>query len=268
MTRVQCFPHGVPRATGMYGDESAGGGRTHAGSFHTAPRQAGLAGHARMQIDSHSRFIDLSHTIEERHDHLQGAAGAADLRSPVPRAIAQHLCARHRVPDRASSNGLEPGTYLDTPFHRYADGIDCSGLALESISDCRGRRSARVRHIAPWTAHSLARSEVRGRAVLVHTGWDRHWRTDQYFEGFPFLTEQAASICVMRARRSSASTRTTSTTRHWHLAPSTRRSCARDSDVEHMTNLGALPLRGFHFTAVPPKISGMGSFPVRAHARL
>ena len=38
--------------------------------------------------------------------------------------------------------------------------------------------------------------------------------------------------------------------------------------VEHMTNLAALPDTGFRFFAVPPRVKGMGSFPVRAFALL
>jgi arylformamidase len=83
------------------------------------------------------------------------------------------------------------GTYVDSPFHRFADGIDLSELPLESLADLEGSLSVQElgRAIPPklsmdWT--------LKGKAVLVHTGWSRHWRTDQYFEGHPFLTKDAA----------------------------------------------------------------------------
>ena len=38
--------------------------------------------------------------------------------------------------------------------------------------------------------------------------------------------------------------------------------------VEHMCNLGSLPVTGFKFFAVPAPVKGMGSFPVRAFAIL
>jgi len=162
------------------------------------------------------------------------------------------------------------GTYLDTPFHRYADGIDLSGLALESIADLPGM----VVRIGVSDSRAIDRAqfgavEVRGRAVLVNTGWDRHWRTDRYFEGFPFLTEQAAihlrdAGAILVGIDSHNIDDTTGGTRPVH----TTLLRAGIPIVEHMTNLGALPLRGFRFTAVPPKVSGMGTFPVRAHARL
>ena len=111
--------------------------------------------------------------------------------------------------------------------------------------------------------------DVAGKAVLVHTGWDRHWRTDAYFEDHPFLTEAAARLLAERGAAWSASTATISTTR----APASRpvHTILLGAGIlicEHMTNLGALPDSGFAFTAVPPKIAGMGTFPVRAFARI
>jgi arylformamidase len=223
-----------------------------------------------VSIGDAARFIDLSHTIES------GMVTYKGLPAPL---ICDHL-------SREQSRGIyapgtefqigriemvsNTGTYLDTPFHRFADGIDLSGLALESIADLPGVivrigvSDNRAIDRAPFGA-----VEVRGRAVLVNTGWDRHWRTDRYFEGFPFLTEQAAihlrdAGAVLVGIDSHNIDDTTGGTRPVH----TTLLRAGIPIVEHMTNLGALPLRGFRFTAVPPKVSGMGTFPVRAHARL
>ena len=108
-----------------------------------------------------------------------------------------------------------------------------------------------------------------GRAVLVHTGWDRNWRTDAYFDDHPFLTEAAARALVESGAAfvgidsyNIDDTRARSRPVH---------SLLLGADIpigEHLTNLGALPDSGFHFSAVPPKVSGMGTFPVRAYARL
>ena len=223
-----------------------------------------------MSTGDAARFIDLSHTIES------GMVTYKGLPAPL---ICDHL-------SREQSRGIyapgtefqigriemvsNTGTYLDTPFHRFADGIDLSGLALESIADLPGVivrigvSDNRAIDRAPFGA-----VEVRGRAVLVNTGWDRHWRTDRYFEGFPFLTEQAAihlrdAGAILVGIDSHNIDDTTGGTRPVH----TTLLRAGIPIVEHMTNLGALPLRGFRFTAVPPKVSGMGTFPVRAHARL
>jgi arylformamidase len=221
-----------------------------------------------VSIGDAARFIDLSHTIESGMVTYKGL--------PL---ICDHL-------SREQSRGIyapgtefqigriekvsNTGTYLDTPCHRFADGIDLSGLALESIADLPGM----VVRIGVSDSRAIDRAqfgavEVRGRAVLVNTGWDRHWRTDRYFEGFPFLTEQAAihlrdAGAILVGIDSHNIDDTTGGTRPVH----TTLLRAGIPIVEHMTNLGALPLRGFRFTAVPPKVSGMGTFPVRAHARL
>jgi arylformamidase len=217
-----------------------------------------------------ARFIDLSHTIESGMITYKGL--------PAP-LICDHLSREQSRSIYAPGTEFQigriemvsnTGTYLDTPFHRYADGVDLSGLPLRSVADLSGVvvRISQLDGRAIDRAHFGA-SEVQGRAVLVHTGWDRHWRTDQYFEDFPFLTEQAA-IYLRDAGASLVGIDshniddTTGGTRPVH----TTLLRAGIPIVEHMTNLGALPLRGFRFTAVPPKVSGMGTFPVRAHARV
>lgn len=215
-------------------------------------------------------FIDLSHVIESGMITYKGL--------PAP-LVCDHLS---RVQSHSIySPGTEfqigridmvanTGTYLDTPFHRYADGYDLTGLLLERISDVPGivfRLSGIEQQAIDWT--NFAASDVRGRAVLVNTGWDAHWRTDRYFEGHPFLTEKAAEylrnegaalvgIDSMNIDDTSGGTRPV----HSVLL------AAGIPIVEHLTNLSALPVHGFRFSAVPPKIAAMGTFPVRAHARL
>jgi kynurenine formamidase len=162
------------------------------------------------------------------------------------------------------------GTYLDAPFHRFAEGSDIAGLELDQLAALPGLV---VRQ--PWESGIMvdaARFEsldVDGKAVLVHTGWDRHWRTDAYFDDHPFLTAEAAQLLVNRGVRlvgidsyNIDDTRTKSRPVHTSLLADGILIC------EHMTNLGALPDEGFSFTAVPPKIEGMGTFPVRAFASL
>jgi arylformamidase len=217
-----------------------------------------------------ARFIDLSHTIES------GMVTYKGLPAPL---ICDHLSREQSRSIYAPGTEFQigridmvsnTGTYLDTPFHRFADGIDLSGLALESIADLPGVivRIGASDNRAIDRAHFGA-VEVRGRAVLVIPAWDRHDRTDRYFEDFPFLTEQAAihlrdAGAVLVGIDSHNIDDTTGGTRPVH----TTLLRAGIPIVEHMTNLGALPLLGFRFTAVPPKVSGMGTFPVRAHARL
>ncbi|PSJ40814.1 cyclase family protein [Allosphingosinicella deserti] len=224
-----------------------------------------------MQQDSRPEegwFVDLSHDIEHGMITYKGL--------PAP-LICDHLS---REASRAIyAEGTEfqigriemvgnTGTYLDTPYHRYADGFDLAGLSLEAVSDVPGI-------LVPALGQTSVGSEpfesvdVRGRAVLVHTGWDRHWRTDAYFESHPFLTEAAAiwlrdAGAVLVGIDSHNIDDISGSTRPVHSVL----LAAGIPIVEHMTGLERLPREGFRFTAVPPKIRGMGTFPVRAHARI
>ena len=223
-----------------------------------------------VPTDRDSRFIDLSHTIESGMITYKGL--------PAP-LICDHLSREQSRALYALGTEFQIGkiemvsntsTYLDTPFHRDPDGFDLHGLDLALVADLPGV----VVRIAPSEARAIGQShfgtiELRGRAVLVHTGWSEHWRTDRYFEGHPHLTEQAAvylrdagAVLVGIDSLNIDCTDTGERPVHTTLLR------AGIPIVEHMTNLGALPADGFRFTAVPPKISGMGTFPVRAHARL
>jgi len=160
------------------------------------------------------------------------------------------------------------GTYLDTPFHRFADGHDLAELPLARVADCPGivvRTMTATRAIDSTAFDGI---DVREKAVLIQTGWDRHWRTDRYFDGtHPFLTEAAAvhlrdagallvGIDSYNIDDTSGGTRPVHTTLLGAGIPI----------VEHLTGLDQLPDAGFRFWAVPPKVKGMGTFPVRAHA--
>ena len=215
-------------------------------------------------------FIDLSHVIEGGMITYKGL--------PAP-LICDHLSFTdshaHYAPGTQFQISridmvVNTGTYLDTPYHRYPDGDDLAKLALKRLS-CLPAMVVRVTGIEgrsiDWT--NFAASEVRGRAVLVHTGWDAHWRTDRYFEGHPYLTEKAAQFlrdegALLVGIDSLNIDDTSGLTRPVHSAL----LAAGIPIVEHLTNLRALPLRGFHFSAVPPKVRGVGTFPVRAHAVL
>jgi arylformamidase len=160
------------------------------------------------------------------------------------------------------------GTYIDTPFHRYADGDDLAAMALERVTALPGV----VIRAATDGAIDIDRFtgvDVRGMAVLIHTGWDRHWRTDAYFEAHPFLTAAAAKMLrdagaalVGIDSHNIDDTSTKARPTHTILLG------AGIPIVEHMTGLEQLPDRGFQFHAAPPRIKGMGTFPVRAHASL
>jgi kynurenine formamidase len=159
------------------------------------------------------------------------------------------------------------GTYLDAPFHRYEDGADLAALDLAQLASLPGLV---VRSDAlAVDADAFECLDVAGKAVLVQTGWDRHWRTDAYYEDHPFLTEAAARLLAERGAvlvgidsHNIDDTRVPRRPVHTVLLGAGIMVC------EHLTNLHALPDSGFRFTAVPPKVSGMGTFPVRAFAQV
>ena len=163
------------------------------------------------------------------------------------------------------------GTYIDAPFHRFTQGADVAGLALAAVAGLQGivvrARSNAVRRAID--AGAFAGRVVRGRAVLVHTGWDRPWGTDSYFEGHPFLTAAATQSLVDAGAAlvgidSLNIDDAADTTRPAH----TGLLGAGIPIVEHLCGLDRLPDEGFRFFAVPPRVKGIGSFPVRAFAQL
>ena len=212
--------------------------------------------------------IDLSHIIED------GMVTYKGLPAPL---ICDHLSReesrQHYSPgtefqiDHIEMVG-NTGTYLDTPYHRFAHGVDLPDLPLERVTGCTGIvidvAGAGERAI-DWRA--LAAYDVDGKAVLIRTGWDRHWRTDQYFEDHPHLTEQAAKYlrdegALIVGIDSFNIDDTSGRTRPVH----TILLGAEIPIIEHMTKLGELPASGFQFFAVPPRVRRAGTFPVRAHA--
>ena len=162
------------------------------------------------------------------------------------------------------------GTYVDSPFHRYENGKDLSELPLESLADveCVVVRVDLSKGVAVDDV-PLSAGQVDGKAVLFHTGWDRHWRTDEYFEQHPHLTERMAEWLVKAGARivgidSYNIDSITTGERPVH-------SVLLGHDipiVEHMCNLAAVPDRGGSFSAVPVKVKGLGTFPVRAFVRV
>jgi kynurenine formamidase len=215
-------------------------------------------------------LIDLSHTVEHGMITYKG------LPAPIVCDYLSREASRQRyAPGTEFHIGkiemiANTGTYLDCPFHRYADGDDLSELKLEALADLDcvvvrvTDRTNRAISSLPFDVATL-----KGHAVLFHTGWDRHWRTDQYFEGHPHLTgelaEQLVNAGVALVGIDSFNIDSIDDgTRPVHSAL----LGAGIPIVEHMCNLAAVPDRGARFFAVPVKVKGMGTFPVRAFVRL
>jgi len=163
------------------------------------------------------------------------------------------------------------GTYIDCPFHRYADGEDLSQVHLNRFACLNG---ITVRFDYKKNGLSIGREffenlDVANKVVLVNTNWSDHWKTDQYFENHPFLSSQAAEFLIQAGVKMVGidsynidDTRTRERPVHTILLGH------GVLIVEHLTNLAQVPDSGFEFSAVPPKIVGMGTFPVRAFCRL
>jgi kynurenine formamidase len=220
-----------------------------------------------MHPGKHVKF-DLSHTIEDGMITYKG------LPAPI---ICDYLSREQSRSHYAQGTEFQigkiemvanTGTYLDSPFHRYIDGKDLAGLDLAGLADLEGV-VVRSTHTASRavTRAAFADLDVRGKAVLVHTGWSVHWRTDRYFEGHPFLTEDAAAyLTEAGAALVGIDSLNIDDIADGRRPVHTILLGAEIAIVEHMCGLEQLPDAGFKFFAVPPKVKGFGTFPVRAFA--
>lgn len=161
------------------------------------------------------------------------------------------------------------GTYIDTPFHRFPDGDDLTRLPLQSVAEVPGVRVAVPGSKRSITVDVIGRLDVTDRAVLFWTGWSRHWGTEQYAEGHPFLTREAAEyLRDAGARIVGIDSLNIDDTDDPARPVHTVLLGAGIPVVEHLRGLEDLGSRAFTFTAVPVKVRGMGTFPVRAYATL
>jgi arylformamidase len=217
--------------------------------------------------------VDLSHTI------FDGLVTYPGLPAPV---ITPHLTREASVATYAPGTTFamdiitmigNTGTYLDSPFHRYEGGTDLAGLDLATLVD----QPAEVFHLHDATQRGIPASvffdrDVRGKAVLLHTGWDSRFGTPDYATDAPFLSEAGTRYLVEQGVTivgiDSLNIDDTSKDAAGRRPAHSLLLEAGVHVVEHLTNLGALPPTGARFTAAPPKVAGFGTFPVRAFATL
>jgi arylformamidase len=218
-----------------------------------------------------ARLVDLSHAIEHGMVTYRGLP-APTISDWLSRDASR---ARYTQGTTFQIGRIEllanTGTYIDAPFHRYEKGRDVAGYSLEAVADLEGVvLRASGRQARAIDASLFTGTDLKGRAVLVHTDWSRHWRTDTYADGqHPFLTRDAAEYLVKAgAALVGIDSLNIDDDKDGTRPAHTILLGAGVGIVEHMTNLSALPDRGFHFYAVPPRVKGMGSFPVRAFARI
>jgi len=214
-------------------------------------------------------FIDLSHTVEHGLITYKGLPAPIICDFLSREASRTHYAGGVTFQIGKIEMVANTGTYIDAPFHRYADGKDLAGLPLESLADLDAVVIDSIGADGAVDAQEFERVEVRGKAVLVRTGWDRHWGTPRYLSGSPFLTAEAARTLVERGATlvgidSLNIDDVQDSGRPVHSAL----LGAEIPIVEHLCNLGPLPLHGFRFSAVPARVAGFGSWPVRAFASL
>jgi kynurenine formamidase len=220
-------------------------------------------------ITAPGSLIDLSHSIEHGMVTYRGLPAPLICDFLSREASRQHYDAGTEFHIGRINMVANTGTYLDSPFHRFADGKDLSELPLNSLAGLNGvlvRASEMGRGI---TREAFTGVKLHDRAVLVHTGWDRHWRTDAYFENHPFLTEDAARYLLESGvKLVGIDSYNIDDTGDGRRPVHTILLRNEIPIVEHMTGLHQLPAGGFQFFAVPPKVRAFGTFPVRAFVRL
>jgi kynurenine formamidase len=213
------------------------------------------------------RLVDLSHEIEA------GMITYAGLPAPIVSEFLSREASASKYSDGTTfSIGrvemvANTGTYIDAPFHRFEQGVDVGALPLEKLADLPGMvvdASAAGRAVE---AELFDEIDLAGRAVLVRTGWSRHWRTPAYFEEHPYLTRASAERLVAgRAALVGIDSLNIDDVRDGMRPAHTLLLQAEIPIVEHLTNLDRLPAGGFRFHCAPAPFRGLGSFPVRAYA--
>jgi kynurenine formamidase len=217
---------------------------------------------------SDPRLIDLSHLIED------GMTTYPGIPPPHVCDFLSRAASRTRYAEGTTFQigridlVANTGTYIDSPFHRFEDGRDVSQLALAELADLPAV-VVRVTGGRSIDVAALAAVDMRGKALLVHTGWAQHWRTERYGRGHPFLTAAAAAhVRDQGARLVGIDSLNIDDTEDGRRPVHTTLLGAGIPIVEHLRGLEQLPEAAFTFSAVPPAVRGMGSFPVRAFARV
>ncbi len=213
------------------------------------------------------RYIDLSHTIENDMITYQGLPGPV-----ISEYLSRDASAAHYSDGTTFQIGkiemvANTGTYIDAPYHRYSEAADLSDFELAALANLEGLLLHADPQMRAIHQNLFKNHDLNGKAVLVQTGWDQHWRTDQYFKNHPFLTRDAAEyLSASKAALVGIDSLNIDDTEDGTRPAHTILLGARIPIVEHLCNLNSLPASGFKFFAVPAPVKGMGSFPVRAFA--
>jgi arylformamidase len=217
---------------------------------------------------SPARLVELSHPITAGMTTYPGLPGP-EITPYLTREASRDRYApgTEFAIDRIAMVG-NTGTYLDSPYHRYAGGVDLADLPLSALADL----PAVVVRLADSPRRgvdvgALAALAVEGRAVLLHTGWDRHWGTDRYGQDAPYLTGAGAQwLADHGARLVGIDSVNIDDAADGERPAHSLLLAAGIPVVEHLTGLDRVPATGARFTATPPRLHAFGTFPVRAFA--
>ncbi|MHC5795070.1 cyclase family protein [Lacisediminihabitans sp. FW035] len=218
-----------------------------------------------------TRLVDLSHTIRAGLVTYPGLP-APEIRPFLTRedSIASYAEGTQFAMDIITMIG-NTGTYLDSPFHRYAGGTDLAGLSLDTLVD----QPAEIFHLRDVssrgvTVEAFAGRDLAGKAALLDTGWSRFFGAAEYATGAPFLTAEGAAYLVDQGVTLVGidSLNIDDVESGGERPAHSLLLAAGIHVVEHLTAVDELPESGATVTVVPPKIEGFGTFPVRAFARI
>jgi kynurenine formamidase len=212
------------------------------------------------------RLIDVSHTVEDgliTYPGLPGPLVCDFLSREASRALYDAETTFQIAKIEMVAN---TGTYIDSPFHRFADGVDLAGLELSTLADLDGLVVDAKEHGRSLGPELFNGIDVCNKAVLLRTGWDAHWASPAYFQGHPYLTRAAAQhLRASGAVLVGIDSLNIDDTRDGSRPAHTLLLGAGIPIAEHLCNLADLPTTGFRFHAVPVKFRGVGTFPVRAY---
>ena len=254
---------------GSRGVADAGAGDGDAEAAHPGPSAAPDAGAGAGA--ARGELVDLSHTVRAGLVTYPGIPAPTITPHLTREASREHYAPGTEFAIDLITMAGNTGTYLDSPYHRYAEGGDLASLSLDTLVAL----PAEVFHLTDASSRGIPAEvfldrALAGTAVLLHTGWSRHFGTPEYAHGAPFLTEAGArhlveaGVVLVGIDSLNIDDTESGGERPAHSVLLE----AGVHVVEHLTALDRLPPRGARFTAVPPRVEGFGTFPVRAFAEL
>lgn len=222
-----------------------------------------------QRIPSTERLLDLSHVIRT------GMAVAPGLPAPRIEPYLSHAASRSRYAGLAEfeitrlSLVGNTGTSLDSPFHRYAGGTDIASLSLDRLAGVPGVCLDLGPRAADHAAVDLDARDLNGVAVLIRTGWDRHWGVADYWASGPFLDRRLVEALIEQ-QPALVGVDFANVDDPADLARPIHSTLLANGIpiIEHLRGLERLPARGFRLFALPLCIEGAGALPVRVVAEL